>query len=105
VHIDGQGNVIGLRFSNQLMQPMSPFDPEVQPFYEAYHLLATAINDPANQIGFRAHAGTMQFVHGHRVLHARRAFDGASGVRHLQDTYFDYDDVASLVALISGEAR
>ena len=36
------------------MQPMSPFDPEVQPFYEAYHLLATAINDPANQIGFRA---------------------------------------------------
>lgn len=105
VRINSQGNVVGLRFSNQLMQPMSPFHPEVQDFYEAYHLLSTAINDPANQIEFRAHAGTMQFIHGHRVLHARRAFDGTSGDRHLQDTYFDFDDVASLVALTSGEAR
>ena len=105
VRIDGQGNVIGLRFSNQLMQPMSPFDPNVERFYEAYHLLARAVNDPANQIEFQAHAGTMQFLHGHRVLHARRAFDGTSGARHLQDTYFDFDDVASLVALTSGEAR
>ena len=56
-------------------------------------------------IEFRAEPGTMQFLHAHRVLHARRAFDGTSGDRHLQDTYFDFDDVASLVALTSGEAR
>ena len=105
VRIDSQGNIIGLRFSNQLMQPMSPFDPDVEAFYEAYHLLAKAVNDPANQIAFRGHAGTMQFLHGHRVLHARRAFDSSTGARHLQDTYFDFDDVASLVALTSGQAR
>jgi len=105
IRIDSLGNVTGLRFSNQLMQPMSPFDPDVQEFYEAYHLLARAICDPANQIEFRAEPGTMQFLHGHRVLHSRRAFDGSSGARHLQDTYFDFDDVASLVALMSGDAR
>lgn len=105
VRIDGQGNIIGLRFSNQLMQPMSPFEPRVHEFYEAYHLLAKAVNDPGNQLVFPSTAGTMQFVHAHRVLHARRAFDGSSGARHLQDTYFDFDDVASLAALTSGDAR
>jgi len=105
VRIDGQGNIIGLRFSNQLMQPMSPVDPNVVAFYEAYQLLARAISDPANQISLRGHAGTMQFLHAHRVLHARRAFDSSGGARHLQDTYFDFDDVASLVALTSGAAR
>jgi len=105
VRIDERGSIVGIRFSNQLMQPMSPLDPDVEDFYEAYHLLARAVNDPANQIEFTAHAGTMQFVHGHRILHARRAFDGTSGARHLQDTYFDFDDVASLAALTSGDAR
>jgi len=50
VRIDGRGNITGLRFSNQLMQPMSPLDPDVDAFYEAYHLLARAVNDPANQM-------------------------------------------------------
>jgi len=58
------------------MQPMSPLDPDVDAFYEAYHLLARAVNDPAK-----------------------------SGARHLQDTYFEFDDVASLTALTSGDAR
>ena len=105
VRLDGLGNIVGLRFSNQLMQPMSPTDPDVDDFYHAYYLLARAVNDPTNQIEFRGHAGTMQFLHAHRVLHARRAFEPSSGARHLQDTYFDFDDVASLVALTSGTAR
>jgi|GEM_PF-1928408 len=47
----------------------------------------------------------MQFLRGLSVLHARRTFDGSSGERDLQDTYFDCDDVAALAAGISGEAR
>ena len=105
VRTDSAGHIVGLRFSNQLMQPMSPFDPDIEAFYNAYHQLAMLITDPANQIELPAAAGTMQFLHGHRVLHARRAFDGTSGSRHLQDTYFDFDDVAALVAMKTGEAR
>jgi len=105
VRIDGQGNITGLRFSNQLMQPMSPLDPHVEEFYDAYHLLARAVSDPTNQIELRGDAGIMQFLHSHRILHARRSFDGTTGARHLQDTYFEFDDVSSLVALTSGQAR
>ena len=105
VRTDGEGHIVGLRFSNQLMQPMSPCDPDIESFYDAYHQLSTLITDPTNQIELPAAAGTMQFLHGHRVLHARRAFDGTSGSRHLQDTYFDFDDVAALVAMKTGEAR
>ena len=105
VRVDGHGNIIGLRFSNQLMQPLAPTDPDVEAFYDAYHLLARAIADPAHQIEFRGHAGDMQFVHTHRILHARRGFDHTTGARHLQDTYFDFDDAAALAALRSGMAR
>lgn len=105
VRVGNRGTITGIRFSNQLMQPMSPFDPDVDAFYEAYHLLSKTVTDPANQIEFRGHAGTMQFLHAHRILHSRRAFKPSTGARHLQDTYFDFDDVASLVSLTSGEAR
>lgn len=99
------GDIIGIRFSNQLMQPIDPCDPDLEDFYEAYHLLARTVNDPGNQIQFRGHGGTMQVLHAHRILHARRGFDGSSGSRHLQDTYFEFDDVRSLHALSTGEAR
>ena len=80
-------------------------DADVEAFHLAYHLLTTAISNPANQIEFLIYAGTMQFLRDLSVLHARRTFDGSSGERDLQDTYFDCDDVAALAAGISGEAR
>ena len=88
-----------------LMQPLDPCDPDLEDFYDAYHLLSRAVTDPANQIRFRGHAGTMQVLDAHRVLHARRGFDGTSGARHLQDTYFEFDDLRALHARMTGEAR
>ena len=105
VRRDSRGEIIGIRFSNQLMQPLDPCDPDLEDFYEAYHLLSRAVSDPSNQIEFRGHAGTMQVLHGHRILHARRGFDGASGARHLQDTYFEFDDLRALHARMTGDAR
>ena len=105
VRLDSRGEVTGLRFSNQLMQPIDPCDPELEAFYDAYHQLARLVNDPGNQIQFRGHAGTMQVLHAHRILHARRGFDGSSGSRHLQDTYYEFDDLRSLHARMTGGAR
>ena len=87
------GEVIHLRYSNQLLQAMDPTRPETAAWYEAYHALSAAITDEANQIEFRMNAGDLLMVQNHRVLHARRAFQPATGARHLQDTYFDSDDV------------
>jgi gamma-butyrobetaine dioxygenase len=100
---DRLGRFIHLRFSNQLMQPLAYDDVDLAAWYQAYRLLGTAIADPANHMSFRLSAGETLFVNGHRVLHARTAYQ-PDGPRHLQDVYFDVDDVFGHLARMSGEA-
>ena len=92
-----------LRFSNQLMQPLAYDDTELAAWYRAYRLLGAAIADPANHVSFRLSAGDTLFVNGYRVLHARTAYQ-PDGPRHLQDVYFEFDDVFGHLARMSGEA-
>lgn len=100
---DRVGRFTHLRFSNQLMQPLAFDDTELAAWYEAYRLLGAAIADPANHVSFRLSAGDTLFVNGHRVLHARSAYQ-PDGARHLQDVYFEMDDVFGHLARMSGEA-
>lgn len=95
LQVDETGTAIGLRFSNQLLQAIDPWHPQSEQWYEAYHHLASLIIDPANQVRFRLSSGDLLMIHGHRMLHGRTAFSPATGVRHLQDIYFDFDDVAN----------
>jgi gamma-butyrobetaine dioxygenase len=101
---DRESRCTHLRFSNQLMQPLPFDDPDLAAWYDAYRLLGTAISDPANHVTFRLDAGDTLIVNNHRVLHAREAFV-PDGPRHLQDIYFDADDVIGLLARMTGEAH
>jgi gamma-butyrobetaine dioxygenase len=101
---DREGRCTHLRFSNQLMQPLPFDDPDLAAWYDAYRLLGTAISNPANHVTFRLDAGDTLIVNNHRVLHAREAFV-PDGPRHLQDIYFDADDVIGLLARMTGEAN
>jgi gamma-butyrobetaine dioxygenase len=101
---DREGRCTHLRFSNQLMQPLPFDDPDLAAWYDAYRLLGAAISDPANHVTFRLDAGDTLIVNNHRVLHAREAFV-PDGPRHLQDIYFDADDVIGLLARMTGEAN
>jgi gamma-butyrobetaine dioxygenase len=100
---DRDGRFVQLRFSNQLMQPLAFDDTDLGAWYQAYRLLGAAIADPANHVSFRLSAGDTLFVHGYRVLHARTAYR-PDGARHLQDVYFDIDDVFGHLARMTGEA-
>ncbi len=100
---DRFGRFIHLRFSNQLMQPLAYDDSDLAAWYRAYRLLGAAIADPFNHVSFRLSAGDTLFVNGYRVLHARTAYQ-PDGPRHLQDVYFDVDDVFGHLARMSGEA-
>jgi gamma-butyrobetaine dioxygenase len=40
-----------------------------------------------------------------RILHARTAFEGGSGARHLQGCYADLDGLASAVAVLERHDR
>jgi len=100
---DRIGRFLHLRFSNQLMQPLAYDDGDLAAWYNAYRLLGATIADPANHVSFRLAAGDTLLVNGHRVLHARTAFQ-PDGQRHLQDVYFEMDDVFGHLARMSGEA-
>jgi gamma-butyrobetaine dioxygenase len=100
---DRHGRVRHLRFSNQLMQPLTYDDPHLAAWYDAYRTLGWLVSDPANHVTFRLAAGDTLFVNNHRVLHSRTAFV-PDGLRHLQDIYFDVDDVIGNLARMTGEA-
>jgi gamma-butyrobetaine dioxygenase len=100
---DRAGRFVHLRFSNQLMQPLAFDDNDLSAWYEAYRLLGAEIANPANHVSFRLSAGDTLFVNGYRVLHARTAYQ-PDGRRHLQDVYFEMDDVFGHLARMSGEA-
>ena len=100
---DGSGGFKHLRFSNQLMQPL-PFDhPDLAEWYRAYRLLGSMVVDPEYEVRFRLNAGETLIVHSQRVMHARAAFT-PNRPRHLQDIYFDVDDVYGILARMTGEA-
>lgn len=91
VRLDVDGDITGFRFSNQLMQAIDPNLPDAPGFYAAYHELCCRVTDSAIQTTFRLEGGQILIVAAHRVLHGREAFE-ATGRRHLQDAYFEFDN-------------
>lgn len=97
--------VATFRFSNQLALPLDvPFD-DVMPFYRAYRRLARMIDDDRFKAVFQAGDGDLITVHGHRVLHGRLPYDPASGPRHLQDVYMEWDDLMARRRVLRGEHK
>ncbi len=105
VQLDTEGRVRIFRFSNQLATPLDvPFD-EVEAFYAAARTLGRMVAGGRYTVAFRMAAGDLLTVHGHRVLHGRRSFDAASGARHLQDVYLEYDDLMARRRVLLGVHR
>ena len=98
------GAVVGVRFSNQTLEPLPLDEPRISEWYDAYSELTTRLHDDRYAVRFRLDAGDAYLVHSHRVLHARTAFD-AAGARHLRDAYFEFDNVLGLIDLLEGVAR
>lgn len=96
---DTEGKVTNVRFSNQLMQMIDPTIAGVAKFYLAYHDLCCRITDRKNYCTFRLEGGQVLLVASNRVLHAREAFNPI-GKRHLQDAYFDYDNIANMLVTL-----
>jgi len=99
VRCDTEGNIVSLRFSNQLMQPMPPDRPGVALFYRAYHELFRRITSPSAKASFRLQSGEILLLASHRVLHGREAFE-PTGKRHLQDAYFELDNVKNRLLVL-----
>lgn len=92
VRCDVDGRIASLRFSNQLMQTIDPGDSRAAAFYDAYHELCRRLTGDDARATFRLDGGEILIVAAHRVLHGREAFE-PTGRRHLQDAYFELDNV------------
>ena len=57
---------------------------------------------PTTRSVFKTRNGDLLTVHCHRVLHGRLAFDPASGARHLQDVYMEFDDLMARRGVLAG---
>ena len=99
VELDTAGEVRMLRFSNQLMQRIPLCEPRLAEFYCAFRELAARLNAPAEMARLRLDAGQVLLTAGHRVLHARTPIAGL-GRRHLQDAYFEHDNMRNHLTLL-----
>jgi len=99
VRCDVEGHISGIRFSNQLMQAIDPNEPGTARFYRAYHELCQRVFDPDVRATFRLCSGEILIVASHRVLHGREAFE-AMGRRHLQDAYFEFDNIRNHLVVL-----
>ncbi len=98
-----EGQISAFRYSNQLMQAINPDRSGVVEFYRAYHELSKRIMDESARVTFRLEGGQVLLLASHRVLHAREAFE-ATGRRHLQDAYFEHDNVRNHLVVLNRKA-
>ncbi len=104
VDLDAGGNVRLVRFNTQQMQPIPLSEPRLGDFYAAYHELSTRMNDPGVRASCRLEAGHILLMASHRVLHGRTALR-STGMRHLQDAYFEHDNVRNQLRLLRRTGR
>ena len=104
VELDGDGNVRLLRFNTQQMKTIPLTEPRLAEYYAAYHELSTRVNDPGSQVSLRLEGGQILLIAAHRVLHGRTAL-GSVGRRHLQDAYFEHDNVRNHLNLLHRTGR
>lgn len=102
IRLDTEGRVQAFRFSNQLAQPLAAGYDDVDAFYAAYRTLGNMIDSDRYKVAFKTANGDLLTVHGHRVMHGRLSFDPASGARHLQDVYLEYDDLMARRRVLLG---
>jgi len=92
VELDRDGEITMMRFNTAQMQAVPLSEPRLGDFYAAYHELSRRVNAPVAQVSFRLEGGQILLCAGHRVLHGRTALR-SKGPRHLQDAYFEHDNV------------
>ncbi|MAJ52440.1 MAG: hypothetical protein CBC39_00140 [Cellvibrionales bacterium TMED79] len=100
IRLNTKGEIVIFRYSNQLMQVMNPADPDTAGVYDAYYKLSRRLFSSDKVRRFRLEGGQILIVASHRVLHGREVIDDA-GYRHLQDAYFEHDNVRNMLTVLA----
>ncbi|MDN7673359.1 gamma-butyrobetaine dioxygenase [Burkholderia oklahomensis] len=100
IALDPAGEVAEIRIANFLRGPFDVESRLMQRYYRAYRRLIEMTRDERFRFRRRLEAGQMWCFDNRRVLHARDAFDPASGARHFQGCYIDRDELLSRILVL-----
>ena len=95
---NGEPNII--RYNTHLRLPLDVPADQVEPYYDAHRKLSALIADPANRMQLKLAPGELLTLHNHRVLHGRTAHDTATGLRHMQIGWMNYDHLRSRIRVL-----
>lgn len=100
IRLDGDGRVTEIRLGNFLRGPQRVDEDAMPRLYAAYRRFIAMTREDRFRVTFRLRPGDMAAFDNRRVLHARTAFDPASGDRHLQGCYVDTDELLSRIRVL-----
>ena len=100
IALDGNGQVAQIRMANFLRGPFDVAAHQMPGLYRAYRRFIAMTREPRFQVVQRLAPGELWCFDNRRTLHARNAFDPASGARHFQGCYIDRDELLSRIRVL-----
>ncbi|MCP1621440.1 gamma-butyrobetaine dioxygenase [Pseudomonas nitroreducens] len=103
IALDARGEISEIRIANFLRGPFDAPAERMDALYHAWRAFLTLTRDARFRLQQKLRAGQMWCFDNRRTLHARTAFDPASGERHLQGCYIDRDELLSRILVLQRE--
>jgi gamma-butyrobetaine dioxygenase len=100
IELDTEGELMIIRYNNQLRLPLDIPGELVEPYYEAHRRFSGLIADRVNRVQMRLAPGDLLTLHNHRVMHGRGGWDPASGARHMHIGWMNFDHLLSRIRLL-----
>ncbi|OPG76543.1 gamma-butyrobetaine dioxygenase, partial [Pseudomonas ogarae] len=100
IALDALGQVSEIRMANFLRGPFDTSAEQMPRLYRAYRRFIALTREPQFRLIQRLEPGQLWCFDNRRTLHARNAFDPASGARHFQGCYVDRDELLSRILVL-----
>ncbi|WP_397450384.1 gamma-butyrobetaine dioxygenase [Pseudomonas sp. NA-150] len=100
IDLDALGRVSEVRMANFLRGPFDAPAAQMPALYQAYRRFIAMTRETRFRVMRRLNPGEMWCFDNRRTLHARNAFDPASGARHFQGCYIDRDELLSRILVL-----
>ncbi|MGH8451078.1 gamma-butyrobetaine dioxygenase [Pseudomonas sp.] len=100
IALDALGDVAEIRMANFLRGPFETSVEQMPLLYRAYRRFIAMTREDRFRLVKRLNPGELWCFDNRRTLHARNAFDPASGARHFQGCYIDRDELLSRILVL-----
>ncbi|MCM8739687.1 gamma-butyrobetaine dioxygenase [Pseudomonas koreensis] len=100
IALDASGRVAEIRLANFLRGAFDTTVEQMPLLYRAYRRLIAMTREPRFRLMQRLNPGELWCFDNRRTLHARNAFDPATGARHFQGCYVDRDELLSRILVL-----